>query len=63
MPGINAKTSPEPNERPTRSANDRDSELNQLIAALSAITDPEDRKAFYHAHPELRRFYSPVNFH
>lgn len=57
------KTSPEPNEPPTRSANDRDSELNRLITALSAITDPEARKAFYHAHSELRRIYSPVNFH
>jgi len=52
---------PEEKSRPV--IGEADAALNKLIAELAKITDQARRKEFYEAHPELRRIYSPVNFH
>lgn len=37
--------------------------FEDLVKEFQAILDPEKRKAFYEANPELSRLFSPVNFH
>jgi hypothetical protein len=37
--------------------------LGSLVETFSTITDPNKRREFYKANPELRAVYSEVNFH
>jgi hypothetical protein len=52
-----------PDAKPAPKAQTAEERLAELIKALSAITDPVERKKFYWANSELQRIYSTVNFH
>jgi hypothetical protein len=37
--------------------------IPELLGEFQKITDPKERKAFYHSHPLLAQVYSEGNFH